>query len=54
MFKLSAKKFDPIGIFTPFTVTMKILFKTLCTTSVNCDDDLDGKVLAGWNSILEI
>ena len=50
--KLSAKIFDPIGLFTPFTVTMKMLFQTLCTTSMNWDDELDGRALASWNSIL--
>jgi len=50
--KLSAKIFDPIGLFTPFTVTMKILFQTLCITSMNWDDELDRKALASWSSIL--
>ena len=49
--KLSAKIFDPIGLFTPFTVTMKMLFQTLCTTSMNWDDEVDQKVLSSWNSI---
>jgi hypothetical protein len=50
--KLSAKVFD-IGLFTPFTVTMKMLFQTLCTTSVNWDDELDGKALTGWKSLIK-
>ena len=50
--KLSAKMFDCIGLFTPFTVTMKMLFQTLCTTGMNWDDELDGMALASWNSIL--
>ena len=51
--KLSAKVFDPIGLFAPFTVTMKMLFQTLCTTSVNWDDELDGKALTGWKSLIK-
>ena len=53
MLKLSAKVFDPIGLFTPFTVTMKMLFQTLCTTSVNWDDELDGRALTGWKSLIK-
>ncbi|CAB4026973.1 Hypothetical predicted protein, partial [Paramuricea clavata] len=51
--KLSAKVFDPIGLFSPFTVTMKMLFQTLCTTSVNWDDELDGKALTAWKSLVK-
>ncbi|CAB4007271.1 Hypothetical predicted protein [Paramuricea clavata] len=51
--KLSAKVFDPIGLFSPFTVTMKMLFRTLCTTSVNWDDELDGKALTAWKSLVK-
>ena len=51
--KLSIQIFDPIRLFTPFTVTMKMLFQTLCTTSMNWDDELEGKTLASWNSFVE-
>ncbi|XP_028412045.1 uncharacterized protein LOC114534774 [Dendronephthya gigantea] len=50
--KLSAKVFDPIGLFAPFTVTMKILFQTLCSGSLDWDDELDGKTLASWKSLV--
>ena len=43
--KLSAKIFYPIDLFTPFMDTMKMLFQTLCTTSMNCDDELEGRTL---------
>ena len=33
--KLSAKVFDPMGLVTPFTVNMKMLFQTLCTMGAN-------------------
>ena len=50
--KLSAKIFDPAGLFVPFTITMKMLFQTLCTSSINWDDDLSGKALSRWNSLV--
>ena len=33
-------------------VTMKMLFQTVCTTSMNWDDKLKGKTLASWNSFV--
>ena len=50
--KLSAKVFDPIGLVTPFTVNMKILFQSLCTENVNWDDDLEGEALLKWNKLV--
>ena len=31
---------------------MKMLFQTLCTTSMNWNDELEGKTLASWNSFV--
>ncbi len=31
---------------------MKMLFQTLCTSSINWDDDLSGKALSSWNSLV--
>ena len=50
--KLSAKVFDPIGLVTPFTVNMKILFQSLCTDDVKWDDDLEGEALSRWNKLV--
>ena len=44
--KLSAKIFDPIGLLTPFTISMKILFQGLCIEKVNWDESLKGEALA--------
>ena len=50
--KLSAKIFDPIGLLTPFTISMKILFQNLCVEKVNWDDGLEGEALAKWKSFI--
>ena len=50
--KLSAKIFDPMGLVTPFTINMKMLFQSLCTTGVDWDDKLEGTELASWNSFI--
>ena len=50
--KLSAKIFDPIGLLTPFTISMKILFQGLCVEKVNWDESLEGEALAKWKSFI--
>ena len=50
--RLTAKIFDPMGLVTPFTINMKILFQSLCTTGVDWDDNLEGTALASWNSFI--
>jgi len=51
--KLSAKVFDAIGLLSPFTVRMKILFQSLCIEKVNWDESLEGEALAKWNSFID-
>ena len=51
--KLSAKIFDPIGLLTPFTISMKILFQDLCIEKVNWDEALDGEALNKWKSFIK-
>ncbi len=46
--RLTAKIFDPLGLLSPFMITMKILFQILCNQGVNWDDSLDGEALAAW------
>lgn len=50
--KLAAKVFDLIGLIGPFTVTIKMLFQSLCISDVNWDDDLEAEQLAKWKSII--
>ena len=51
--KLSAKICDPIGLLTPFTISMKILFQDLCIEKVNWDEALDGEALSKWKSFIK-
>ena len=53
MLKVSAKIFDPIGLLTPFTINMKILFQDLCIEKVNWDEALDGEALIKWKSFIK-
>ena len=46
--RLTAKIFVPLGLLSPFTITMKIMFQILCNKGVNWDDSLDGEALAAW------
>ena len=46
--KLSAKIFDPIGLLTPFTISMKILFQSPCVEKVNWDERLEGEASSKW------
>ncbi|KAL9961132.1 hypothetical protein ACROYT_G030023 [Oculina patagonica] len=50
--KLSAKIFDPIGLLTPFTISMKVLFQCLCVEKVNWDESLEGEALAKWKTFI--
>ena len=50
--KLSAKIFDPIGLSTPFTINMKVLFQCLCVEKVNWDEKLEGEALAKWKTFI--
>ena len=50
--KLSAKIFDPIGLLTPFTISMKVLFQDLCVERVNWDENLEGEALAKWKTFI--
>ena len=42
--RLSAKIFDPLGILSPFVISIKILFQTLCKSKLEWDDELDGSL----------
>lgn len=50
--QLFAKIFNPIVRLTPFTITMKILFQSLCIEKVNLDESLEGEALIKWKSFV--
>ena len=45
LLRVSAKIFDPLGFLSPFTVSTKILFQSLCLDKVKWDDRLEGEAL---------
>ena len=49
--RLSAKIFDPLGLLSPFVISIKILFQTLCKGKVNWDDRLEGTLLEKWTQL---
>ena len=44
LLKVVAKIFDPLGLLSPFTVTLKILFQILCPDQVDWDQELNGEL----------
>ena len=46
--RLSAKIFDPLGLLSPFVISIKILFQTSCKSKLQWDDRLDGSLLEEW------
>ena len=42
LLKLVAKIFDPLGLLSPFTITLKILFQELRLDQIGWDQELDG------------
>ena len=50
--KVTAKIFDPIGILSPFTIGMKILFQELCVKKLHWDGELHPDSHKVWKSYL--
>ena len=52
--RLSTKILDPIGLLTPFTVNMTVLFRGLCVEQVKWDETLEREALAKWKTFINI
>ena len=46
---LLASLFDPLGIISPVTVSMKILFQEICTSKLDWDEVLTGEIKRKWD-----
>ena len=46
--RLSAKVFDPLRLLSPFVISIKIFFQTLCKGKLEWDDKLDGLLFEKW------
>ena len=42
--KVAAKIFDPLGVISPVTFQMKVIFQELCEQKINCDDPLPTRI----------
>ena len=50
--RITASIFDPLGLLAPFVIKLKMLFQQLCQDQLRWDDNLQGKLLHKWKSIL--
>ena len=48
--KVVAKIFDPLGVISPVTFQMKVLFQELCKQKINWDDPLPTRINEDWAS----
>ena len=48
--KVSAKIFDPLELLSLFIVKLKLLFRALCSDSINWDDTVEGEALTQWKN----
>ena len=44
---------DPLGLLSPFTMKMKILFQILCNRSIDWDTPLFSEHLTHWEEIMD-
>ena len=51
--KLPAKIFDPLGMLSPFTIGMKMLFQKICIEKTDWEQTLDGELLIRWNYLIK-
>ena len=52
LLKLSAKVFDPLGLLSPFTITMKCEFQSLCLEKFDWDVELQGNHKRLWTNFV--
>ena len=50
--RVTASLFDPLGLLSPFTITLKMLFQGLCTSKTDWDEPLHAGTQAQWKVIL--
>jgi hypothetical protein len=46
LLKITGKVYDPLGLLSPCTITLKVLFQSLCAEKFDWDDTLTGE--ASW------
>ena len=53
MLSLLACLYDPLGYYSPVTVSMKILFQQLCSAKLDWDNELSGEAKAKWENWID-
>ena len=48
-----ASLFDPLGLISPVTVSMKILFQEICSSKFDCDETLTEEMKGKWRKWVE-
>lgn len=51
--KITASLFDPLGILSPFVITLKVLFQSLCADKANWDEPIQFKRQFQWQSLMD-
>ena len=51
--RVTASLFDPLGILSPYTITLKMLFQGLCISKTDWDEPLHAGTQAQWKKLLE-
>ena len=49
----TARFFDPLGLLSPITVTLKCLIQELCQTGIDWDAPLGNQVIKYWKEIID-
>ncbi len=50
--KMSARIFDPLGLITPFSISLKIFFQELCLDATEWDAQLQNPFKAKWEKLI--
>ena len=50
---MTASLFDPLGILSPLTITLKMLFQVLCTSKANWDVSLHTETQVRWEQLMK-
>ena len=52
LLKISAKIFDPLGVLSPYVITLKSFFQQLCVAGIDWDEELQGEYRLRYYSLV--
>ena len=53
LIKYFASLYDPLGLFNPYIVQLKILFQKVCKVGISWDQTIPLELICEWEQILE-